>query len=770
MVTSFTVPLFSKKACVPTAHHLSWKNAIRRVVVKGVCTLTTAVLTTVPIMGQGIFLPIGIPTTAIRTGHTELIGPIHLALRQGTTTADVIRIDPSPLLIKNASAADIQVTVAGNLVAGSPTIDSTVNVLRVPINAGGSAGSLRITGLRLSLDGATTPITVRTSFEQLNIMLEPSALTVVDSLSSGLTSEVMTDSFVIVNGQVIDSTATIPIKEAFVSAFSNSANFGQTTGTQIRIKVSDFPAGLRMSFPASITAAESTATLTTVGGAAVELLRGTGTTEVSYVFNQAANSFDTLESFDITFTVSTSGPIEILQPTIEVSLGPIGASTPTSALPSTAIPRFAEDNLLVLAGSSRTVSRRFYWTGINADQEHRLTLLNAGTRASNVTLERFGADGAIRSSTQLALAPGASWTGVTESTLPETLTTPTSIRVSSTEENLWASGNVRGSGVEESIKLPERGGFDFSLFTSTETEVNVWNINGSVATGTLDLRSASGSLLESTPILLEPMASLGARLDELFPGTEGNYVTVRFDHPVVVTTETKSSTNLTIVSPDPSIGKPVLFAPFAVSGNGYETVLRFINTSNAAVTLTANFIRAGATDSVEITTEPGELYQASITDLFPPAQGLESGNLRLDLPAIPRAVFTTYPSIAGHVEIRFDHRAATIAPLLRNPLVSSTFVDLKPSGGRFAGIATVNPGSLEATATFELLDSDSSLLEMTTTLLEPGVSIARLLGELFSVAIPEDAVVRVSSEAPLFSTAITGSTDGDILSASPGFP
>ena len=601
-------------------------------------------------------------------------------------------------------------------------------------------------------------------------MLEPATVTVEDSLSPGLTVEAMTNAFVIVNGQVIDSTVTVPIKEAFVSAFSNSADFGQTTGTQIRIKVSDFPAGLRMMFPASVMAAESTATLTTVGGAAVELLPGSGTTEVSYVFNQAANSFDTLESFDITFTVSTSGPIEILQPTIEVSLGLIGAATPTSALPSTAIPRFAEDNLLVLADSSRTLSRRFYWTGIETDLEHRLTLLNSGPRATNLTLERFGTDGSIRSSVQFALAAGESWTDLTESTLPDSLTTPTSIRISSTEESVWASGNIRGSGVEESVKLPERGGFAFSVFTSSDSQVDVWNINGSAAVGTLGLRNASGNLLESTPIFLDPMVSFGATLDALFPGINGDYLTIHFDRPVVVTTETRSATNLTILSPEPSISKPALFAPFAVSGNGYETALRFINTSNAAVTLTVNFIRDGATDLTEITTEPGELYESLIRDLFPRNQGLESGYLRLDTPALSRAVLTTYPTITAHVEIRFDGRAATVVPLSRNPVGSSTIIDLKPLEGRFAGISTVNPASLDATVTFELLASDGSLLETTTTSLSPGGFNARLLGEVFGVAIPEDAMVCISSGTPLFSTAIAGSTDGENLNAASVFP
>ena len=173
---------------------------------------------------------------------------------------------------------------------------------------------------------------------------------------------------------------------------------------------------------------------------------------------------------------------------------------------------------------------------------------------------------------------------------------------------------------------------------------------------------------------------------------------------------------------------------------------------------------------MEITTEPGALYESSITDLFPAVQELESGYIRLDMPTLRRSVLTTYPSITGQVEIRFDGRAATLLPLLRNAVGSSTIIDFKSSESRFAGIATVNPSSLDATVTFELLDSDGSLLEMTTTSLEPGGFIARVLSEVFSVAIPEDSVVRVSSSTPLFSTAIAGSTDGDTLSTAPVFP
>ena len=750
--------------------HQSFEGTVRGLTFRVFLVILFIAPAAVPAFGQGSFLPIEIPTTAIQSGHTEVVGLIHLALRSGTTTADVLRIDPSPLQITNASGTDIQVTTAGNLATGAPTIDSTLNVLRIPISAGGSTGSIRITGLRLSIDGATALVSTQVSFEQLNVMLEQASITVVDSLSPGLRANPMTDNFTVINGQVVDSTATIPVEEAFAEAFVSGADFGQTTGTQVRIKVSDLPNGLSMSFPASVTATETTATLTTTGGAAVELRRD-GTTEVSYVFSQAANSRDTLESFDISFSVSTSGPVEVLQPTIEVSLGPIGAATPTTTLPSTAIPRFAENDLLVLAGSSRTISERLYWPGIDPDLEHRLTMFNPGSQAANVTVERFDADGGIRSSTQLILAANQVRTEVIETLFPETVETPTSIRISSTEPDLRAIGNVRGNAIEENLKLTGRGGFVSNLFASGEDRVTVWNINPVATNGTLELRGSTGILLASASVSLNTMASLQTGLDELFPAVAGSYLTSRFDQPVVVTARSRSPDNLTIASPDFLIRKPMLFAPFAVSGNGYETELTIINTSDEAAIVTVNFVRDEAASSTQIPIQPGELYKKSLSDLFHPALDLGSGYLRLDLPPIHKAFFTTYTGIAAQIEVRTkDGLATTVMPLSRDPARSVTVIDFRASESHFAGIAIVNPGSTASTVSLGLLDSDGSLVEETALSVEPGGSVSRLLTEIFNRTIPTSGRVQFSSGTPFFSAAIGGATDGSTMNALLIFP
>src|SRR5207245_1613983 len=161
--------------------------------------------------------------------------------------------------------------------------------------------------------------------------------------------------------------------------FSNSSQFGQTGPTQIRIRVTDFPDGLQILFPASVTAKETAATLTTGSGNPVALTSATTASAnniVTYACNKGGNSDDTTESFDIQFTVSVIGTLGDLQPTIEVTLAPIGAATPSSTFPATDTPRYAEDEALVQAGSSRIIQKVLYWTGIDSSLQNEVHMTN----------------------------------------------------------------------------------------------------------------------------------------------------------------------------------------------------------------------------------------------------------------------------------------------------------------------------------------------------------------------------------------------------------
>src|SRR5207248_6553743 len=131
-------------------------------------------------------------------------------------------------------------------------------------------------------------------------------------------------------------------------------------------------------------------TLTTTGGSSVYLTQN-GT--VTYVYSAAGNSGSVAESFNIDFSVTVLGPITVLQPTIQVSLAPIGAATPNTNFPSTKIPRYAEDEILIQAGSSKIISKTLYWTGANTSTQTQLQMTNPASRVSNLTIEAFDASG-----------------------------------------------------------------------------------------------------------------------------------------------------------------------------------------------------------------------------------------------------------------------------------------------------------------------------------------------------------------------------------------
>src|SRR2546428_12211584 len=101
------------------------------------------------VFAQGaLFTGLGIPKTVTATGQTEVIGSVMASLRLGTTDGGNLVINVSPLQITNTSASDIQVTATG-IGVGAPTIDTINSLVRLPVNAGATSGSIRVDGIRV---------------------------------------------------------------------------------------------------------------------------------------------------------------------------------------------------------------------------------------------------------------------------------------------------------------------------------------------------------------------------------------------------------------------------------------------------------------------------------------------------------------------------------------------------------------------------------------------------------------------------------------------
>src|SRR2546427_4306571 len=406
-----------------------------------------------PLLAQGLFRGFGFPRTVTATGQAEVLGPILVAMFQGPAAAGTLVIDLSPLQITNANAADISINATA-LTVGSTTIDADNHLVKIPVIASGAAsGSIRIEGIRVAVAGTgINSFNAKLSWQDSpNIFTDGTTIPVINAVQSGLTAQAVGSRFTVFNGQIYGSGPTIRVTEGYAAAFSNSSQSGQTNATQVRIRVTDLPDNLQMIFPAAVTANESAATLNTLGGVVVTFPSSNGKNEVTYAFYKAANSDETTESFDIRFTVNVLGPVPDIQPTIEVSLAPIG-----DVYSSAGIPRYAEDEITVQEGSSRIISKVLYWTGISGSVQNQVYVTNASSRTANLTIDAFDAAGqaitgaGVTNPVKLSLSANQSLTG-TVSSLFGTTAAISTIRIQSTNADLLAaaagSGNrASGSG------------------------------------------------------------------------------------------------------------------------------------------------------------------------------------------------------------------------------------------------------------------------------------------------------------------------------------
>lgn len=740
--------------------------------------LVTAFVGLIPrqLPAQGIFEGFGFPKVVTATGHTEVLGSVHVALRLGTVSSDTLVIDVSPLRITNTSAADIRVTTSGNITTGAVTIEAEEGRVRVPVSAGGTTGSLRVDGIRVSVSGTnSSAVTARLSWaSRQNVLSAGESVIVVDQVKSGLAVDPMTDHFRIFNSNVIDGSATIVAREGYNSAFTNSTDFGQNTPMRIRVRVSDFPTGLRMRFPAVVTANESAATLTTVEGTPVDIPREDGSTDVTYNFNGSGVSAGTLESFNIVFTVSTTGPVENLQPTIELGLAPIGAAVPTTALPATNVPRYAEENLVALEGTSRIITKTLYWTGIDSSRQNRLAVYNPSSTNSNLILSGFTAAGEllaganISNPVRLSLGANQSLDQALTEVFGAGATNIATVRVQSTGSDVVALGTASATGVSEAVALSERAVANFLVPSINESgRVYVFNPRNETVSGTLTLSTSEGLPLATKTISVAGMAAASGSIQELFGVQSDGQIRGSFGGPVIALESFGTSSTLNFVAAQVPVGLPSLYVPFFASGGGYETDLNVINSSDQAVTLSAKLVDSQGSPVAaprSITLAPSQQLVTSISQLFQ-MQSFASGYVKLDVPQVARGFWTFYPAITGYARIRSGQSASTVIPLSGYPQPTSSIPTSGVTAGQFQGIALVNPTDAPVTVNLLALSPAGTVLATASVNLAAGQISSKLITEYFSVAIGEHSVIRVNSSAPVVATSITGSSNGDALRA-----
>ena len=730
------------------------------------------------LLGQGFFQGFGFPRTVTATGHTEIAGTVMVSLRQGTTVAGTLMVDLSPLKITNTLPTDISVLPSGNLATDAVTIDAEKSLVRIPVLAGGTSGAIRINGIRVSVAGTgITSMNAKLSWESsLNVFTSGDSVPVIDAVQSGLAADPITDRFVVFNGRVFDNTSTISLREGYAAAFSSSTAYGQTVPARVRVRVTDYAANLQIVFPASVTAKDSAATLTTVEGAPVTLPRANGNVDVTYNFSGVPGSDELIESFDIPFTVALTGPPDLIQPTIEVGLAPIGAAVPDGTFPSVDVPRYALENIVVEEGSSRIITKILYWTGINGSLQNQVDLFNPSSRTANLTIDALNSSGQAVSGSGITnpvkVSVSANQALVrTVSELFGTTSGISSIRVQSTSSDLLATAVVSGSGGTEAVPFLSRA--IFSVFVPVVNEgakLQLLNPNSSSTSGTLTWRTAEGGVVTTNSVQLAPLASTSVPLGLVtIPELPlAGYVFASFSNPVIAFESFGESNALNVVAIQPPAAVGALFIPFFVAGNGFQTDVNLINESLDTVTLKAQLFDGTGTQAgsnVLITMPPGEQLGAALDRFFqrPPPMGY----IRFEVPQLFKGFFSYFPTISGHARLRTSQGGSTVIPLSAYPLQDAFILGSGTAGSEFEGIALLNPTASTVTVTLQAISSAGTVLGNSTLSINPGQVVARLITEFFSGGIPAQSVIRVTASAPVVTTAITGSLGLDALRSLP---
>ena len=603
-----------------------------------------------PLFGQAVF-SVGSTAAAVADiGVTELTGQIVLTVSSGTTVPAPLTITYSAQITNNA-ASEITITGTGGLggVAGAPILLAASNAIIINVPTGGMAGDyIRIQGVRVSVAGQNfTGVTAT-----------------VQALSSSGNGIVVGQNTVVVAGQVLKpllmdlsqapplsftfgatvDVSSFIIKEGFSSAFSSSiGQFGQTVPTRIRITpFPSIPAGIQVTFPASVSSTQTGAILATTSGQSETVPRADGSTEVIYEFSEAPSSSLEVESFTVpvSMTIDAAAAMGIIN--FQATLIPIGLATPNTAFPSTDIPRYVErkvpDETELSIG---TIELAFPFRAQAAATYTGIALTNPTGFRVNATFTAYGADGSV--------ITGA---GINN---PVVLTLPRNGQVAKLTKDIFGAGfsaSTAGT-IRVQGKSPQVAGFYllgdlqgprldgaigdlnsvqgwvwpvvFRRIPAPFTTFEIFNPGTVQANAVLTLFDAGGRIVKTASQSIAVSGTVNREFGELFPGVDlnsfsGGYIKGQSDVGVVVRETFGNSRDSNVVPGQIPIQRTAFYLPHFASGGGYTSELNLVNTdpsmkADIAVTLLDNNgLPLGS--SVNLSILPGTQFIQTVASLF----------------------------------------------------------------------------------------------------------------------------------------------------------
>ena len=714
-------------------------------------------------------------TTVIRTGHAEPVGEMTFSVISGTTRAGIIEIDLRPAVLTRATAV---ISTSGFFSTGfSATVHPEAGRVELHVPAGMGPGTVvHVEGLRVSVpESGIETLDARLSTVENRLVAGNRVTRVIARVADAIVIDPSTDSvYAYSSGRVlVDHLGHFTFSEGFAGAFSDDEDAGRTAPTEIIFQAASLPRNTQLRFPSRIES-QTGATLTTANGEDITLASGEARNRAVYTFSSSSSSRTVVDVFSFRPVLERTGSVGAGTGFYQVTIGPIGA-----AEPSTAVPRYDEILLPVL---DLPASKTFLFPVEQGVDTQSFTVSNTAGGAVPLTIRAFDEAGDLLDGPDVAnereqlLETRQTLTFDLEAMFGPGATAGTVASVAIESKNDRPVATTIGDAAGGAFALPSQTPVEPAYFPFYRRSPGEMPLVSVVGAGAADFESrwtlmdtAGG---EQASVVREAVAGGAVRgsLDAMFginaaavplagyvrvESTGGQFRGSLVDNPGEGTHAVPALLSTAI--------SRVVF-PYFVTGGGYNTVVTLINASEqtAVVTVTASDA-AGVEIAPGFTTRvlPRAMDELDWAAILGTGDGQRQGYFTLDVEPIARPhPFVSVPRLAGAVRIEAPGIRAAAA-LFNEHGDEFFFTPVRSDGSEYTGLAILNGGTEEMEVLIEAYAANGVTLDAAELMVAGKAVRIGLLRELLpDLGSADGGYVRVTSTSTrMWTLALQGRLD-----------
>ena len=694
---------------------------------------------------QGTFSVSSSASTVIRTGHTELLGPMTFTVDSGTTVSGDIEISLSPAVLTSVESGIMRSWSGTNpvpMTTVSMSADEGLVTVTVPANINNGA-SLTVTGLRISVpNSGIENLEARISTTGNRLRAGQNVVQVIARAVDAIVVDPSSDTVYTYNSNrlLVDGLGSLTFEEGFPGAFSDDMTDGRTAATQVIFHTTALPENTQLTFPTEIVS-QTGATLTTMSDSETDTTVGVTISDssprnrIEYEFaaSEDGSSANAIDVFSFRPTLAITGTPGSGTGFYQMTIGPIGAATPTDDLPSEEVPRY--DELLLPILPDLPTTKDFLFPVQRGADTQEFAISNTTSGVARLTLRAFDETGVLLSGPDISneIARLVSSNQTLRFDLAEmfgegaTTETVASVEIASRNDRTVATtiGRTEDGAYATHPEMPISPAF-FPFERQNRTQIPVLSVANAemTADATFTLRTADGVELSSVNRSVEAGGAVREPLDTLFEMTPttlplSGYVELRapettfrgglLDHP---------GGRPDAVPALLATGRTRIVFPFFVVGGGFNTTATLINTEAvkvAFVTLTA-FDETGTQMGDPFMTQIQPMAQAKLDlDSILGPGGNRRGYFVLGIGQAISNPFASIPRLAGMVRIALRGVSA-VTPVLNDTGEEFFFTPTRSEDSEYTGFTILNTSSLPMDITIEAYAANGTLLDKAGTL------------------------------------------------------